>query len=76
MYVKPKGKNIICGTYTGPAAPGERIYVHCAIPIVGERVEIKMLTNRLKEALVLCEVVVIGTPGMMDLSHHNDNVFH
>ena len=64
MYVKPKGKNILCGKYIGPAVPGERIYMQCDTPIVGHRVKIKAVTEQ-KEVLVLCEVVVIGTPGMI-----------
>ena len=73
--MKPKGKNIICGNYTGPAAPGERIYVHCDPPIVGKRIKIKMLTKKRREVLVLCEVVVIGDPGMMNLSQKKNNTF-
>ena len=64
VYVKPKGKNVLCGKYQGPAAPGERIYVQCDPPIVGHRVKVKVVTEK-KEDLVLCEVVVIGTPGMI-----------
>ena len=75
VNVKPKGKNIVCGNYTGPAAPGERIYVHCDPPIVGKRVKIKMLTKKGREVLVLCEVVVIGDPGMIIRSQQND-LFH
>ena len=75
VYVKPKGKNIICGNYTGPAAPSERIYVHCDPPIVGKRVKIKMMTKLRREVLVLCEVVVIGDAGMINLSQQNDNIF-
>ena len=76
VYVKPKGKtNTICGTYKGPAAPGENINVQCDPPVVGKRVTIKMLTQGKKEILVLCEVVVIGTSGIRNISQQNDTIF-
>ena len=54
----------MCGEYTGPAVPGERIYITCDPPIVGRRVKIEKITDGNKEDLVLCEVLVKGTPGI------------
>ena len=53
----------VWGTYTGPAMPGERIYITRIKPIVGRYVTINRESNNNKAYLTLCEVFVLGNKG-------------
>ena len=61
--MKGKNKKNICGKYSGPAVPGERIYIDCNNSIVGKFVSIYKRTGDKNAYLTLCEVFVLGEPG-------------
>ena len=57
---KPNKRGELCGVYEGPATERGKVYMHCAVPMVGSFVTLVKNTSGEIDSFVVCEVYVIG----------------